>query len=142
MARPGSISSSLISWPTRPPNSIRPWRKSAAPQAFAAFSASTPSRNRIHLKKKKANDSAGLLFLYFLNFLLPLLHHSAVAALRITHAARDAILHPSQAPSQPLGHLVPRAPQPRLQGILRDSQLLRCFARRIALHFAQHKRSP
>src|SRR5438309_1231438 len=73
-------------------------------------------------------------------FLAMLLQSSAVAALRIAHSSGHAVLHPPQTPSQPLGELLPRAPQPRLQRVFRDPQLLGRLSRRKSLHLAQDKR--
>src|SRR5713226_4858387 len=112
-------------------------KESAASRTLFAFSASTPSQNKIHFKNKKASVSAGLLYP-----LRPLPHSSAIAALGIPHPSGHVVLHPPQTPSQSLGQLVPRAPQPRLQGVFRDPQLLGSFARRISLYFAQHERCP
>src|ERR1700723_2933148 len=73
---------------------------------------------------------------------------SAVAASPFTHhprssisaVARHVIADAPQPPAQALRQLVPRAPQPRLQRIFRHAELLRRFARRVTLDFAQHKR--
>src|SRR5690349_1499217 len=85
---------------------------------------------------KEADAFIGLFILYVLCDM-----DSAVAALRVAHAtAGDAVAHSPQTPSKPLGKLVPRAPQTSLERVFRHAQLLRGFARRVALHLAQHER--
>src|SRR5712692_4306200 len=128
--------------------STKPSRKSARPPANSASSAATlplPVNRRIRGLFSVASKAEGQRFRrpsFPLLPKLPLPHLSAIAALCVAHPAGHVILHSPQTPSQPLGKLVPRAPQPRLQRVLRYAQLLGRFARRITLHFAQHKRRP
>src|SRR5262249_32488585 len=92
------------------------------------------------LKTKEASARASLLVFPCVVTSLPHCVRSlAVAALCVTHAAH-AVLHSPQAAPKTFGKLVPCAPQPRLQRILRHAQRLRRFPRRIALHFTQDKR--
>src|SRR5208337_3891562 len=69
---------------------------------------------------------------------------SAIAAGFVAHAVTVAhtVLHATQTPAQPLGKLMARAPEPRLQGVFGNAKLLCRFARGVAFHFAQEESSP
>jgi hypothetical protein len=78
------------------------------PLAFFAFSVSTQLPSKIQPKEKRGRPPSPYLLLRYFSayFSLP----SAVAALRITHAARHSVLHATQAPAETFGKLMPRAP--------------------------------
>src|SRR5579859_122391 len=78
--------------------------------------------------------------LYVITSLCRYFSPSAIAALGVAHsAAGHIVLDTPQPLAEPLGELVPCAPQPRLQRVFGNAKLLCCFARRVAFHFAQHK---
>src|SRR5438477_7121690 len=121
--------------------------KSAPPPAnFASSAVTLPHPANVWLRISSAQKEEGQCF-HWPSYpllpelpLFPLRHSSAVAALGIPHSSGHAVLHPPQTPSQPLGELLPRAPQARLQRVFRDPQLFGGFTRRKSLHFAQDKR--
>src|SRR5258708_19148611 len=147
MAAPGSISFSSMSRQAMSPGSTKPSPKSAPPPANSASSAATlrhPDNVRgekAFLRCKRKRPALPPAFFPLLPE-LSLPHSSAVAALWVAHPSGHAVLHPAQTPSQPLGQLLSRTPQPGLQGVFRDAEFLGCFACRIALHFAPDKRCP
>src|SRR5260370_33277183 len=92
------------------------------------------SHNRRVPQKKGPENFAGPRC--FLTSLGRYFSPSAIAALGVAHAAAShVVLDAPQALPKPLGQLMPRTPQPRLQGVLGHSEFLRSFPGRIAFHF-------
>src|SRR6266481_2110133 len=119
MAGPGNTNFSLMSKLLTLPGSTRLSPKSAAPRAtFASLAATSPlpvNRSLVRLaSKRNGRRFRRPIFAYLVMSFRLLLHSLAVAAFRIAHPSGHAILHTPQTPSQPLGQLMPRAPQPRL----------------------------
>ena len=124
----------------------------------SASSASTPARpgrtialvrsqSVVIAKNKKAGVSAGPFRLIASLLHSPFSAPSAVAASLFAHHPSaiailpgDVVAEAPQPAPQPLGKLVPRAPQTRLQRVLGYAELLRRFSGRVAFHFAQHER--